>query len=135
VNSASSITVSGVNLGAGSYQVYIQTSGGTSARSAAFTVQAAAVAPTLSGYSWNTTPTANQAFGGNITGTGFVAGAQVWFCVNGSSTCYQQPPAGVTVNNASSITVSGVNLGAGSYQVYIQTSGGTSARSAAFTVR
>jgi hypothetical protein len=31
--------------------------------------------PTISRYSWDSTPTSNQSFGGTITGTGFVSGA------------------------------------------------------------
>jgi hypothetical protein len=139
VNSPTSLNVSNVNLGAGTWQVYVQTSAGASARSAAFTVQAQAPPPSppsISSYSWNTTPIANQFFGGTITGTGFVSGGtQVWFCVNGSSTCYQHPAAGVTVNNSTNLSVNNVNLGNGSWQVYVQTSAGQSARSAAFTVQ
>lgn len=137
VNSSTSLNVSNVNLSSGTYQIYVQTSAGLSARSAAFTMQTApAPAPTISGFSWNSTPTANQPFGGTITGTGFVSGGtQVFFCVNGSSTCYQHPAAGVTVNSSTSLSVSNVNLGAGSWQIYVQTSGGQSARSSAFIVQ
>ena len=91
--------------------------------------------PTLSGLAWNTTPTHLQNFSGNITGTGFIPnGTRVFFCVNGTNTCYEHPQAGIIVNNATNVSVSNVNLGAGSYQVYVQTSGGASNRSSAFTV-
>lgn len=134
VNSSTSLTVSGVNLGAGTWQLYVKTSAGPSGRSAAFTVQAPT--PTVTGYSWNTTPTVNQSFGGTVTGTGFVAGGtQVWFCVSGSGTCYQHPAAGVTVSSSTSLSVSGVNLGAGAWQLYVQTSAGQSTRSTTFTVQ
>lgn len=137
VNSSTSLTVSNVNLGTGSYQIYVQTSAGPSARSAAFTVQAAAApAPTISGFSWNTTPVANQSFSGTITGTGFIpGGTQVFFCVSGTSTCYQHPSAGITVNSSTNLSVSNVNLSSGSWQFYVQTSAGQSARSSAFTVQ
>jgi hypothetical protein len=136
VNNSSSLSVNNVNLGAGSYQIYVQTSAGQSSRSTAFTVQAPPQPPTISGYSWDRTPTAGQPFNGTISGSNFVAGGtQVFFCVSGTSTCYQQPAAGVTVNNSSSLSVSNVNLGAGSYQIYVQTSVGASARSLTFTVR
>jgi hypothetical protein len=134
VNSSTSLSVSNVNLSSGSWQIYVQTPAGPSARSAAFSVQS--VVPTITGYSWNTTPTANQPFGGLITGTGFVSGGtQVFFCVNGTSTCYQHPAAGVTVNNSTSLSVSNVNLGSGSWQIYVKTSAGQSVPSTAFTVQ
>jgi RHS repeat-associated protein len=92
--------------------------------------------PTISGYSWNpTTPVASQNFGGTVNGTGFVlGGTQVFFCINGSSTCFQHPASGVNVINSTTLTVSNVNLGAGSYQVLVQTSAGPSARSTPFSV-
>lgn len=136
VNSSTSLSLSNVNLGSGSWQIYVQTSAGPSARSTAFSVQTAAVAPTITGYSWNSTPRANQSFGGTMSGTGFSSGnTQVWFCVNGTNTCYQHPSAGVNVNNSTSLSLSNVNLGAGSWQIYVRTSAGQSARSSAFTVQ
>jgi len=135
VNSTTSLGVSNVNLGTGSYQIYVQTSGGQSGRSAAFNVQSTPTPPTISNYSWNSTPTANQPFGGTITGTGFASGIRVFFCVNGTSTCYEHPSAGIAVNGSTSLSVSNVNLGGGSYQIYVQTSAGQSARSTAFTVQ
>jgi thiamine phosphate synthase YjbQ (UPF0047 family) len=54
--------------------------------------------------------------------------------VSGTSTCYQQPSAGVTVNNSTSLSISNGKLGSGSWQIYVQTSAGQSARSAAFTI-
>lgn len=134
VNSASNLTLTNVSLGGGSWQFYVKTTAGQSARSSAFTVQS--VGPTIASYSWNTSPTANQLFGGTITGTGFVTGAtQVWFCINGTNTCYQQPAAGVKVNSSTSLSVTNVNLGGGSWQVYVQTAAGKSGRSTPFTVQ
>jgi pimeloyl-ACP methyl ester carboxylesterase len=135
LNSSTSLTISNVNLGSGSYQIYVQTSAGQSARSTTFTVQSGPTPPTITGYSWSTTPTANQPFGGTITGTNFISGIRVFFCVNGTSTCYEHPSAGITVNSSTSLSVSSVNLGGGSYQIYVQTSAGQSARSAAFSVQ
>src|SRR5207249_2692794 len=78
-------SLTNVNLGGGSWQVYVQDSAG-SAHSAAFTVQAPASPPTISGFTWDQTPTGDQAFNGTITGTNFLTGGtQVLFCVNGSS--------------------------------------------------
>jgi len=66
-------------------------------RSASFTAQATSVlAPTITGFSWNTTPTANQPFDGAITGTGFVQGStQVFLCVSDTCTCYQHPEVSI----------------------------------------
>jgi hypothetical protein len=91
--------------------------------------------PTISGYSFNKAPVANQNFNGTINGSRFVTGGtQVFFCINGSSTCFLHPSAGVTVNSSTSLSVVNVNLGAGSYQILVQTSPGSSARSTPFTV-
>jgi len=134
VTSSTSLNVSNVNLSAGSWQIYVVTSAGQSARSTSFTVRLGA--PTITGYSWNTTPTGGQFFSGTITGTNFViGGTQVWFCVANTSTCYQQPSAGVSVTSSTSLNVSNVNLSAGSWQIYVVTSAGQSARSTSFTVR
>ena len=66
VNSSTSLTLTNVNLtGAGSYDFYVQTSAGQSNRATAFNVQAAQAVPTITGYSWSTTPTARQNFSGS----------------------------------------------------------------------
>jgi hypothetical protein len=137
VSNSTSLTISNVNLGAGAWQFYVKTAAGQSARSAAFTVQSAVPQPpTVTGYSWNTTPTGSQTFGGTIRGTGFVSGnTQVWFCKSGTSTCYQQPAAGVSVSGSTSLVVSNVVLSSGTWQFYVKTSAGQSARSTTFTVR
>jgi hypothetical protein len=135
VNSSSSLSLTNVRLGSGSWQLYVQTPAGPSSRSGSFTVQAPLAPPTVSGYNWNSTPRANQNFGGTISGTNFVAGnTQVWFCLGGTNSCYQQPAAGVTVNNLTSLTVSNVNLSSGAWQFYVQTPAGQSARSSLFPV-
>lgn len=75
-----------------------------------------------------------QPFSGTITGNRFAAGILVFFCVNGTSTCYEQP-SGIAVNDPTSLSVSNVNLASGLWQIYVQTSAGKSARSSAFTVQ
>jgi RHS repeat-associated protein len=118
----------------GTWSVSVNNPSGQSSNTVSFTVQSLAV-PALTGYNWNTTPTDLQNFSGMITGTGFiVTGTRVFFCVNGTNTCYEHPQAGIIVNNSNSLSVSNVNLGSGSYQVYVQTPGGSSNRSTAFTV-
>jgi hypothetical protein len=135
VNSSSSLSLTNVRLGSGSWQLYVQTPTGPSSRSGSFTVQAPLSPPTVSGYNWNSTPRANQNFGGTISGTNFVAGnTQVWLCLGGTSSCYQHPSAGITVNSSTSITVSNVNLSSGAWQFYVQTPAGQSARSSLFAV-
>jgi hypothetical protein len=136
VNGPGGLSVSGVNLAAGSWQLFVRTSAGQSARSTAFAVQSPPSGPTVTGHSWNTTPRAGQPFGGTISGSGFISGAtQVWFCTSGNSACYQHPSAGVTVNNSTSLSVSGVNLAGGLWQFYVQTSAGQSGRSTSFAVQ
>jgi hypothetical protein len=132
VTSSTSVAVSGVTLAAGSWQIYVQAAAGPSARSAAFTVQGPA--PTVTGYTWTTTPTANQPFGGTITGTGFGSPMLVWFCQTVGTTCTELAASQMNVVSATSVTVSGVTLVAGTWQVYVQTASGPSGRSTAFTV-
>ena len=137
VSGTTSLIVSNVSLASGSWQVYLQTAVGVSARSAAFTIQSPAItAPTISGYLLNpAAPVAGQPFSTTITGTGFVVGAtQVYYCVNGNSTCSQFPAASVQVTNATSISLTGVSLVAGAWQFYVQTTGGPTERSTAFLV-
>jgi len=134
VTRSDSLNVSNVNLSAGSWQIYVQTGAGASARSAAFTVQPAP--PAITSYSWTSTPTGGQPFNGSIYGSNFViGGTQVWFCVVNTATCYQHPSAGVNVINSTSLNVSNVNLSSGSWQIYLQTSAGQSGRSTTFSVR
>ena len=132
LNSATNLSVTGVTLAAGSWQVYVQTNGGPSGRSASFTVGPAGP-PTVTGYTWTTTPTPNQPFSGTITGTNFSLPIVIWFCPS-SGNCQQLAGSQVTLNSATSLSVTGVTLAAGSWQVYVQTNGGPSGRSASFTV-
>ncbi|MGA9625483.1 MAG: M36 family metallopeptidase [Bryobacteraceae bacterium] len=134
INSTTSASVTNVTLAAGSWQVYVQTNGGPSARSASFVVGGTpSSAPTITGYSWTTTPQPNQPFSGTITGTNFSLPIVVWFCPS-SGSCQQLAASQVTLNSATSLSVTGVTLAAGSWQVYVQTNGGPSGRSASFTV-
>jgi hypothetical protein len=132
VNDPTSVSVTNVSLAAGSWQIYVQTSGGPSGRSTLFMV--GAVTPTITGYTWTSTPMANQAFSGTVTGTGFVSPITVWFCPSGGS-CTQVPVSEVVLNDPTSVSLFNVYLAAGSWQIYVQTSGGASARSTAFTVQ
>lgn len=135
VNSPNSLSASNVNLGAGSWQLYVKTSAGQSARSATFNVAVPPVRPTITNYTWSSTPRADQSFGGTISGTGFITGGtQVYFCLSGTSTCYQHPSAGVTVNSSKLLSVSNVRLDSGAWQIYVQTSAGQSDRSSSFAV-
>jgi sugar lactone lactonase YvrE len=133
LNDTTSVAVTDVTLAGGFWQIYVQTSDGASARSAAFAV-GAAPAPAIAGYAWTTPPMPSQPFSGTITGTGFSTPISVWFCP-GSGSCQQLPVAQVVVNDTTSASLTSVSLAAGSWQIYVQTSGGASARSAAFTVR
>lgn len=137
VASATSLTVAGVYLLAGSWQLYVQTSGGSSDRSTPFTIRPANVLlPTVTGQSWNpATPSAATPFSGTVSGTNFVAGGtQVFFCVNASTTCFQHPLENIRINSPTSLNLSSVFLMVGTWQLYVQTSAGTSERSAAFTI-
>jgi len=99
-------------------------------------VQVNSVPPAISGYAWTpSVPTGGQNFNGTISGSGFAPGAQVFFCMTGTNTCFQQPAAGVFVSGFNQINVVNVNLSRGSWQTYVSTPYGTSARSAAFTVQ
>jgi len=138
--------INGVNMGgAGSLFVIPQQVGTYTATTAAAdtsgqqaqttcSAQVQGVPPQISGYTWNTPPRAGQNFSGTIAGSGFVSGIGVFFCITGTNTCYQQPPAGVIVYSLTSVAVNNVNLSTGSWQLYVQTQYGTSARSGAFTV-
>jgi hypothetical protein len=135
VNSSTSLSVSNVSLGAGSWQFYVKTSAGQSGRSAAFNVAAPPARPTVTGYSWSSTPRADQSFGGTINGTGFVSGStQVYFCLSGTNSCYQHPSSGVSVNSSTRLSVSNVRLDSGAWQFYVRTSAGQSDRSSSFAV-
>lgn len=92
--------------------------------------------PTITRYSWDRTPIAGQFFNGTISGTNFISGGTlVFFCVSGTSACYQQPPSLVNVTSSTSLNVSNTNLSGGLWQIYVQTSAGLSVRSLPFTVQ
>jgi hypothetical protein len=47
--------------------------------------------PTVTRYSWNSTPRAGQPFSGTVTGTGFVVGGmRLYFCINSGTNSYEQ---------------------------------------------
>jgi len=104
-------------------------SGSSSQTTCAATVQGAA--PSVSAAVWNSTPHNRVNFSGSVDGTKFVPNSTVWFCVNGSSTCYQQP--GIVVLGLYVIQVNNVNLTTGNWQVEVRTPYG-SARSSSFSV-
>lgn len=134
VTGATTLTVRGVNLGTGSWQVYVSTAGGASARSSPFAVSPPP--PTLSGYAWDRAPAGTQPFNGTLTGSNFVAGGtRVYFCVAGTSTCYEHPGAGVSVTSPRELRVYNVRLSSGGWQVYVATNAGASPRSSTFPVR
>jgi hypothetical protein len=89
--------------------------------------------PTVVAAVWNSTPHNHVNFSGSIDGTKFVPSSTVWFCVSGTSTCYQQPAAGVTVLGLYVIQVTNVNLTTGSWQAEVRTPFG-SARSTGFAI-
>jgi len=71
-----------------------------------------------------------------VSGSGFISGAtRAFFCIYGSSTCYEQPSAGVVANSTTSLNLNNVNLSSGTWQFYLMTSAGSSSRSAPFSVR
>ncbi|MDH2406385.1 IPT/TIG domain-containing protein, partial [Bradyrhizobium sp. SSUT18] len=122
VTSATSLTVTSPPGAAGTVDVTVTTAGGTSATSASdkFTYLAA---PTVTSVAPTTGPTAGSTTV-TIGGTGFVIGATT---VNFGGT----PGTGVSVTSATSITVTSPPGAAGTVNVTVTTSGGTSATSAA----
>lgn len=136
VNNSTNLTLSGIFLLAGSWEIYVQTPAGRSGRTPPFTVRVGNVAmPTVTGYAWNPSAPSVSAFSGTVTGTNFVAGGtQVFFCVTGTVTCFPHPLENIRVTSATTLTLTSVFLMPGSWQVQIQTSGGTSERSASFSV-
>lgn len=137
-NSATSLSLSNVTLTAANWQVYVQTPAGASNRSSAFRVQSASVsAPVISSYLLNPSgPLAGEPFGGTITGSNFVSGqTRLFVCPSsGSSSCLEQDSARVTFVSASTLTIGGLTLTAGSWQFYVQTAAGPSNRSTVFSV-
>ena len=130
-SSASSIGVTPTNVGLIGYQVTAKDSSGQT-KSATCSVQVNGPVPSISRYQWNATPRNRVPFSGTIYGNGFLSGIQVFFCVNGGSSCYAQ--SSLAVNNSTTLTVTNVNLTTGNWQIYVKTQYGTSARSNAFYV-
>ena len=118
--------VTGKGAKAGTWSVFVTTSGGTSAGNSAanFTYT---VAPTVSKVLPNSGPTG----GGTaitITGTGFVAGATVVVGQGSGSVTGVIPATNVTVVSPTEITaVTGKGAKAGTWSVFVTTTGGTSA--------
>lgn len=136
VTSPTAITLSNVALASGTWQLYVQTAAGSSNRSNAFSVQRTPLPPSIVGYTWTpSNPAANQPFNGTIAGNNFVIGAtQVYFCINSTSACTQHPANNVIVSSNNSISIRNIQLGNGSWQFYVETAAGTSARSTVFNV-
>ncbi|MFM8392618.1 MAG: S8 family peptidase, partial [Acidobacteriota bacterium] len=135
--STTGLTLTNIRLDSGTWQFYVQTPGGISGRSLPFTIQTAIATPTIASQSWNPQVlVANQAASVTISGAGFAAtGTQAFVCVAGTETCFPHPTDQTIVNSPTSLTLNGVFLLAGSWEMYIQTPLGKSERTAAFTVR
>lgn len=138
VASQGSLGLSNVTLANGAWQFYVQTAAGSSARSASFTVQTpAAGVPTITSYTWDPAiPVSGRSFTGTITGDNFISNATtVYFCQIGRPFCTRQPLSIVSVADRTRLTLSAVTLTTGTWQFYLQTSSGTSARSSTFNVQ
>jgi hypothetical protein len=124
--------VTGGGAKAGTWSLFVHTTGGTSAGSAGsdFTYKVAAVVPTVSEVSPNTGPTT----GGTaitITGTGFVSGATVVIGQGSGSVTGVIPATSVVVVSSTEITaVTGSGAKAGTWSLFVHTTGGTSAGNA-----
>jgi hypothetical protein len=93
--------------------------------------------PTVTAISPNpAAPTANTPFSATLSGANFISGGtEVWFCLDGASSCNQLSPSSVTFNSTTRLALSGIVLTAGSWEVYVQTSAGASNRSVPFLVQ
>ncbi len=111
--------------------------GGTSATSLIIAVNEVQiiVRPTISSYSWNSTPTANVYFNGTVNGTNFVVGSTRLFFCNSSNTCYEQPSSLISVSSTTRLTVSNVRLAQGYWTMFARNAAGDSPRSSSFYVR
>ncbi len=122
VSSSTSIVATSPAESAGTVNVTVTTTGGTSATSSADQFTYKAVAPTVTAIS----PTSGPTTGGTsvtITGTNFASGATVMF---GTVTA-----TAVTVGSTTSITATSPAESAGTVNVTVTTAGGTSATSSA----
>ena len=127
-------------LGRGSHDVSLSvtnTDGGTSTTSLRIIVNEVQiiVRPTISGYSWSSTPTANVYFSGTVYGTNFVVGGTRLFFCNPSITCYEQPNSLVSVSSSTRLIVSNVRLSRGYWTMFARNAAGDSPRSSSFYVR
>ncbi len=114
------------------YAVTVKDSNNTTAsNSCGLTVNG--VAPSLSGYTWDTQPVHGVNFSGYVYGNAFTPSSTVWLYGPGCTTGCQHPGAGVSVQSLTTIRLTNVNLGTGSYQVQVRTAYG-SATSTSFTV-
>jgi hypothetical protein len=138
-------TLNGVSTGGSNSTILSPTSVGTigypvsvrdsqpQTASSACSVTVNGVAPTASTPSWDTQPRNHTYFSGYVYGSGFVSSTTVWFCVNGTTTCYQQPTPLVTVQSLYTIRVTNAYITTGTWQIEVRTPYGT-ARSPAFSV-
>jgi hypothetical protein len=137
VSSTEITAVTGGGAKAGTWSLFVHTTGGTSAGGTAsgFTYKVASVIPTVTKVSPNSGPTT----GGTpitITGTGFIAGATVVIGQGSGSVTGVIPATSVVVVSSTEITaVTGGGAKAGTWALFVHTSGGTSAGNAgaAFT--
>jgi hypothetical protein len=127
-----SATIQPLDAGTTTANVSVKDNSGSTAQSSC-PVTVHGGPPTVTGTTWFSTPHNHVNFSGSISGTKFVPSSTVWFCVSGTNTCYQQPPAGVLVQGLGVIQVTNVNLTTGSWQVEVITPYG-SAKSSAFSV-
>lgn len=119
---------------AGSYTYTVgvkDSSNATASTSCGLTVNG--VAPSVSSYTWDAQPVHGVNFSGYVYGNVFTPSSTVWFYGPGCSNGCQHPGAGVSVQSLTTIRLTNVNLGAGSYQVQVRTAYG-SATSTSFTV-
>jgi hypothetical protein len=127
VNSWTMITaVTGGATKPGNWGVFVKTPGGTSAASSGATFTYSQVAPTVS----NVSPKSGPVSGGTaitITGTGFVSGATVVIGQGNGAGTGAIPATNVVVVSSTQITaVTGGGAKAGTFSVFVKTSGGTS---------
>jgi hypothetical protein len=129
--SSSSALVMPLNGGTYTASISVKDSLGTVASgNCSATVQG--VAPTITGFNFGS-PHNRVNFSGTISGTAFTSSATVSFCVAGTNTCFQQP-GGVSVFPLTSISVTGINLTTGSWQVEVITQYGTAKSAGSFSV-
>jgi hypothetical protein len=127
-------------LGRGIHTVSLKvtnTEGGSSTASLQITINEVQIIsrPTISSYTWNSTPYAGMYFSGTIYGTNFVMGGTRLFFCNSSNTCYEHPMSLNSVTSSTRMTVSNVRLSAGYWTMFARNAAGDSPRSSSFYVR